>query len=107
MPGMMDTVLNIGLNDETAEAMVRLTGDERFVFDAYRRLIQMFGTVVMGLDDEPFEEILSQVAQGQHWRGQIRHYYTVPWGPYYIWGATAAMLMMVACSLSGSGMLRR
>ena len=59
MPGMMDTVLNIGLNDETAAAMVKLTGDERFVFDAYRRLIQMFGTVVMGLEDDIFEEVIT------------------------------------------------
>src|SRR3990172_2414997 len=53
MPGMMDTVLNIGLNDETARGMVELTGDERFVYDAYRRLVQMFGSVVMGVPDEP------------------------------------------------------
>jgi len=59
MPGMMDTVLNIGLNDETAAAMVKLTNDERFVFDAYRRLIQMFGTVVMGLEDDIFEEVIT------------------------------------------------
>ena len=59
MPGMMDTVLNIGLNDETAEAMIKLTNDERFVFDAYRRLIQMFGTVVMGLEDDIFEEVIT------------------------------------------------
>ena len=59
MPGMMDTVLNIGLNDETAAAMVKLTNDERFVFDAYRRLIQMFGTVVMGLEDDLFEEVIT------------------------------------------------
>jgi len=60
MPGMMDTVLNIGLNDTTAEAMVKDTGDERFVFDAYRRLVQMFGCVVMGIDDEPFEEVIEE-----------------------------------------------
>ncbi len=61
MPGMMDTVLNIGLNDETAEGMIKLTGgDERFVYDSYRRLIQMFGSVVMGVDDEHFEEVISQ-----------------------------------------------
>jgi pyruvate, orthophosphate dikinase len=59
MPGMMDTVLNIGLNDATAEGMAALTGDPRFVFDAYRRLIQMFGSVVMGLPDEVFEEYLT------------------------------------------------
>jgi len=58
MPGMMDTVLNIGLNDETAAGMVELTGDERFVYDAYRRLIQMFGSVVAGVADDAFEEIL-------------------------------------------------
>jgi pyruvate,orthophosphate dikinase len=55
MPGMMDTVLNIGLNDETAESMVKLTGDNRFVYDAYRRLVQMFGTVVLDIPDEAFE----------------------------------------------------
>jgi pyruvate,orthophosphate dikinase len=58
MPGMMDTVLNIGLNDEVAEGLIKLTGDARFVNDAYRRLVQMFGTVVLGLPDEPFEEVL-------------------------------------------------
>jgi pyruvate, orthophosphate dikinase len=60
MPGMMDTVLNIGLNDETALGMIALTGNERFVYDAYRRLIHMFGTVVLGIADEPFEEELDQ-----------------------------------------------
>ncbi len=58
MPGMMDTVLNIGLNDETARGMVALTGDERFVFDSYRRLVQMFGSVVLGISDEAFEDPL-------------------------------------------------
>ena len=52
MPGMMDTVLNIGLNDLTAKALIELTDDPRFVYDSYRRLIQMFGVVVMGVDDE-------------------------------------------------------
>lgn len=55
MPGMMDTVLNIGLNDESAKGMIALTHNERFVFDSYRRLIQMFGTVVLGIPDEAFE----------------------------------------------------
>ncbi len=59
MPGMMDTVLNIGLNEQTAESMVKLTGDERFVWDAYRRLLQMFGSVVMGMPDEVFEEVIT------------------------------------------------
>ena len=58
MPGMMDTVLNIGMNDKVAESMVELTGDERFVYDAYRRLVQMFGSVVLGVDDEAYEEAL-------------------------------------------------
>ncbi len=55
MPGMMDTVLNIGLNDETAAGMAELTGDETFVYDAYRRLVEMFGEVVLGIPDEAFE----------------------------------------------------
>jgi len=60
MPGMMDTVLNIGLNDDTAQGLIALTGDERFVYDAYRRLIQMFGSVVMGVPDEVFEEVITE-----------------------------------------------
>ena len=63
MPGMMDTVLNIGLNDETAQGMVKLTGDERFVYDAYRRLVQMFGSVVLGISDEPFEAVIAEYRQ--------------------------------------------
>jgi pyruvate,orthophosphate dikinase len=55
MPGMMDTVLNIGLNDDTAAGMIQLTGNPRFVYDSYRRLVEMFGSVVMGIPDEPFE----------------------------------------------------
>jgi pyruvate,orthophosphate dikinase len=58
MPGMMDTVLNIGLNDKTAQGMIKLTGNDRFVYDSYRRLIQMFGSVVLGLPDESFEDVL-------------------------------------------------
>lgn len=60
MPGMMDTVLNIGLNDETAKGMIKLTGDERFVYDSYRRLVQMFGSVVMEVKDDIFEEVLTE-----------------------------------------------
>jgi pyruvate,orthophosphate dikinase len=56
MPGMMDTILNIGLNDETAKGLVELTGNERFVYDSFRRLIQMFGSVVTGIPDEIYEE---------------------------------------------------
>lgn len=60
MPGMMDTVLNIGLNDETAKAMICLTNNERFVYDSFRRLIQMFGAVVLGMPDEAFEDVLEE-----------------------------------------------
>ena len=60
MPGMMDTILNLGLNDQVAEGMVELTGDARFVYDSYRRLIQMFGTVVRGMENEAFEEVIEQ-----------------------------------------------
>ncbi|UCE52714.1 MAG: pyruvate, phosphate dikinase, partial [Desulfobacterales bacterium] len=63
MPGMMDTVLNIGLNDETAKGMIKLTGDDRFVYDLYRRLVQMFGSVVMGMPDEPFEEVITEARE--------------------------------------------
>ncbi len=59
MPGMMDTVLNIGLNEKTIEGMIEATGDPRFVYDSYRRLIQMFGSVAMGMPDEPFEEVIT------------------------------------------------
>ena len=59
MPGMMDTVLDIGLNDEVTQGMIKLTGNEHFAYDSYRRLIQMFGTVVLGVRDEPFEDVLA------------------------------------------------
>src|SRR6187455_3539300 len=58
MPGMMDTVLNLGLNDETVQGLAKLSGDERFAFDSYRRFIQMYSNVVLDLDHHMFEEIL-------------------------------------------------
>jgi pyruvate,orthophosphate dikinase len=58
MPGMMDTILNLGLNDDAAEGLARATGNERFAFDAYRRLLQMFGDVVAGVDGQLFEREL-------------------------------------------------
>ncbi len=58
MPGMMDTVLNLGLNDETVQAIARESGDERFAYDSYRRFIQMYSDVVLGVDHGFFEEIL-------------------------------------------------
>jgi pyruvate,orthophosphate dikinase len=60
MPGMMDTVLNLGLNDETVEGLAKLSGDRRFAFDSYRRFIQMYSNVVLDLDHHMFEEILDE-----------------------------------------------
>ncbi|MDV6227666.1 pyruvate, phosphate dikinase [Nitratireductor aquimarinus] len=60
MPGMMDTVLNLGLNDETVEAIAAEAGDARFAYDSYRRFIQMYCNVVLGLDHDLFEEILEE-----------------------------------------------
>src|SRR5436190_23083294 len=65
MPGMMDTVLNLGLNDETVVGLARLTGNERFSMDAYRRFIQMFARIVMGADGSLFEEELNRVKQAR------------------------------------------
>ncbi|MGB2824162.1 MAG: pyruvate, phosphate dikinase [Phycisphaerae bacterium] len=65
MPGMMDTVLNLGLNDETLQAMIDLTGNERFVWDAYRRLMQMFGDVVLGMEHHDFEHALEKVKKAR------------------------------------------
>ena len=65
MPGMMDTVLNIGLNDATAKGLVKITDNERFVYDAYRRLIAMFGAVVLGIKDQKFEEVLEEVKKAK------------------------------------------
>ena len=61
MPGMMDTVLNLGTTDAVAEGLVKLTGDARFVYDAYRRLVQMFGSVVMNIEDDDFEDYLTEI----------------------------------------------
>ncbi|MFA5073096.1 MAG: pyruvate, phosphate dikinase [Nitrospirota bacterium] len=61
MPGMMDTVLNLGLNDQTVNGLIRLSGNERFAWDAYRRFIQMFGNVVLGIDKEVFEESIHAI----------------------------------------------
>jgi pyruvate, orthophosphate dikinase len=58
MPGMMDTILNLGLNDKTTERLAEITGNRRFAYDSYRRLIQMFGKVAMGAEGEAFEKVL-------------------------------------------------
>lgn len=63
MPGMMDTILNLGLNDETVKGVIAQTGDERFAFDCYRRFIQMFSNVVLRIDHYNFESILDQVKE--------------------------------------------
>jgi pyruvate,orthophosphate dikinase len=63
MPGMMDTILNLGLNDETLAGLIEQTGDERFAYDAYRRFIQLFGKVALGIDDEKFDEHFNDVKE--------------------------------------------
>jgi pyruvate,orthophosphate dikinase len=61
MPGMMDTILNLGLNDEAADGLARATGNDRFAYDAYRRLVQMYGDVVAGVDAHQFEQALADL----------------------------------------------
>jgi pyruvate, orthophosphate dikinase len=61
MPGMMDTVLNLGLNEITSQALIKKTGNERFVYDAYRRFITMFGNIVMGIERQHFEKALEKM----------------------------------------------
>ena len=67
MPGMMDTILNLGLNDEVVDGLTRKTGNARFAWDSYRRFVQMYGDVVLGMkptnkeDIDPFEEIIEEV----------------------------------------------
>ncbi|AUN11934.1 pyruvate, phosphate dikinase [Clostridium botulinum] len=63
MPGMMDTILNLGLNDKTVESLSKLTNNERFAYDSYRRFIQMFSDVVMGIDKRDFEDVLDQMKE--------------------------------------------
>jgi pyruvate,orthophosphate dikinase len=65
MPGMMDTILNLGLNDVAVEGLAQTTGNARFAYDSYRRLIQMYGEVVDGIDEHRFEEALSQAKQAK------------------------------------------
>ena len=61
MPGMMETILNLGLNDETIQGVIALTNNERFAFDSYRRFLTMFGSVVLDIEREKFEHVLDQV----------------------------------------------
>ena len=81
MPGMMDTVLNLGLNDDTVEGLAKTSGDERFAWDSYRRFIQMYSDVVLELDHDAFEEALEIIKEdngfftdtemeSQHWKAR-------------------------------------
>jgi pyruvate, orthophosphate dikinase len=63
MPGMMDTILNLGLNDETVAALARLTGNDRFAYDAYRRFMAMFGNVVLGIEKDEFDRVVEEARQ--------------------------------------------
>ena len=85
MPGMMDTVLNLGLNDQTTEALTKKTNDPRFAYDSYRRFIQMFSNVVLGIDHHHFEEIILNIKkdtnkkedtelEAQDWKQVIQQY---------------------------------
>jgi pyruvate,orthophosphate dikinase len=112
MPGMMDTVLNLGLNDETVEGLALLAGDRRFAFDSYRRFIQMYSNVVLGLDHHMFEEILDDhkdalgvtvdtELSADDWEAVVRDYKAAverergeafPQGPDdQLWGAVGAV----------------
>src|SRR5688500_8845070 len=71
MPGMMDTVLNVGLNDESVEGLVEQTDSERFAWDSYRRLIQMFGKTVMGVDGDLFEEAIEAIKEKKKVRNDV------------------------------------
>jgi len=85
MPGMMDTVLNLGLNDATVEGLASSSGDERFAWDSYRRVIQMYSDVVLGLDHHLFEDALEIAKEdngfyadvemeASHWQALVREY---------------------------------
>jgi len=77
MPGMMDTILNLGLNDETVEALSKKTANPRFAWDCYRRFVQMYGDVVLGVqkrageDHEPFETVIGGLKKERHGNADI------------------------------------
>ena len=112
MPGMMDTVLNLGLNDETVLGLEKASGDSRFAWDSYRRFIQMYGSVVLGVDHHRFEEIIENAKldagviedtalSPEHWQAVVAEYKEMvakergapfpmdPWGQ--LWGAVGAV----------------
>src|SRR3974390_2375061 len=68
MPGMMDTVLNLGLNDQTVAALAKKSGDARFAYDSYRRFITMYSDVVLGIDAHHFEELLDETKDSKGYR---------------------------------------
>ncbi|MDI7259825.1 MAG: hypothetical protein QME90_07890 [Thermodesulfobacteriota bacterium] len=63
MSGIMDTILNLGLNDETIEGLIKITSDGRFAYDAYRRFIQLFGKIALGVDEKEFDHILNKTKE--------------------------------------------
>ncbi|MBY4641149.1 pyruvate, phosphate dikinase [Gluconacetobacter entanii] len=112
MPGMMDTVLNLGLNDETVQGLARSSGDERFAWDSYRRFVQMYGSVVMGVAHHHFEDVLDQFKRtlgviddtaitAAQWREVVKAYHEIihehtgqefPSDPQaQLWGAIGAV----------------
>ena len=112
MPGMMDTVLNLGLNDATVEGLAQVSGDERFAWDSYRRFVQMYSDVVLGLDHDAFEEALEIMKEdngffsdtemeAKHWKALVAEYKALvedQWGKPFpqdvhdqLWGAIAAV----------------
>jgi pyruvate,orthophosphate dikinase len=112
MPGMMDTVLNLGLNDETVEGLAKTSGDERFAWDSYRRFIQMYSDVVLQLDHDAFEEALEIIKEdngfftdtemeSKHWKALVAEYKSLVeklWGKPFpqdvndqLWGAVSAV----------------
>jgi len=112
MPGMMDTVLNLGLNDETVEGLAQVSGDERFAWDSYRRFVQMYSDVVLGLDHDAFEEALEIMKEdngffsdtemeAKHWKALVGEYKALvedQWGKPFpqdvhdqLWGAISAV----------------
>src|SRR5438067_1838257 len=71
MPGMMDTVLNIGLNDDSVQGLAKQADNERFAWDSYRRLIQMFGKTVLGIDAEHFDEVFDDAKQASNTKSDL------------------------------------
>ena len=76
MPGMMDTILNLGLNDKTLEGLIKITSDGRFAYDSYRRFIQLFGKIALGVEEKEFNQILSKTKEKcgsiRHFRGDVK-----------------------------------